>query len=47
MNLYDNIYDLIQSVSTLPIYSTDEFYSTLSEYVNEHGPFTEELQANC
>ena len=42
MNLYDNYYDLMQSVSTLPFYSTDEFYSIISEYVEEHGPFTEE-----
>ena len=42
MNLYDNYYDLMQSVSTLPFYSTDEFYSIISEYVDEHGPFTED-----
>ena len=42
MNLYDNYYDLMQSVSTLPFYSTDEFYSIISEYVDGHGPFTEE-----
>ena len=42
MNLYDNYYDLMQSISTLPFYSTDEFYAIISEYVDEHGPFTEE-----
>ena len=42
MNLYDNYYDLMQSVSTIPFYSMDEFYSIISEYVDEHGPYTEE-----
>lgn len=32
----------MQSISTLPFYSTDEFYAIISEYVDEHGPFTEE-----
>ena len=42
LNLYDNYYALVQSISTLPFYSSDEFYSMISEYVAEHGPFTEE-----
>ena len=42
LNLYDNYYDLIQSISTLPFYSSDEFYCIIGEYVNEHGVFTEE-----
>ena len=42
MNLYDNYYDLAYSISTLPFYSSDEFYCILSEYVAEHGSFTEE-----
>ena len=40
LDLYDNYYALVQSISTLPFYSSDEFYSTISEYVDEHGPFT-------
>ena len=27
---------------SLPFYSSDEFYPILSEFVSEHGPFTEE-----
>ena len=42
LDLYDKYYDLVQSISTLPFYSSDEFYSVISEYVAEHGPFTEE-----
>ena len=42
LDLYDNYYALVQSISTLPFYSSDEFYSMISEYVAEHGPFTEE-----
>ena len=42
LDLYDNYYALVQSISALPFYSSDEFYSMISEYVDEHGPFTEE-----
>ena len=42
LDLYDNYYALVQSISILPFYSSDEFYSMISEYVDEHGPFTEE-----
>ena len=42
MNLYDNYYDLVYSISTLPFYSSDEFYCILNEYVAKHGSFTEE-----
>ena len=34
LNLYVNYYDLMQSMSTLPFYSSDEFYSMISEYVD-------------
>ena len=42
LDLYDNYYALVQSISTLSFYSSYEFHSMISEYVDEHGPFTEE-----
>lgn len=42
LDLYDNYYDLVQSISPLPFYSSDEYNCIISEHVSKHGPFTEE-----